>query len=516
MTERVTTACDRIAAAVDALADTLTTATGTEICAVQLAVESLQRRLDQVAVRAVAKAEREDLYAARGYRSTAGALADLLRWDPRHSRRFTTAAQQLAPRTTLDGQPLDPTLPATAQVFAGGEISLRHAEVVATLLDSAEAGRLDPAVWAGAEIQLAAQAVLCTPAELQTWGRQLLADLDQDGPEPDDRPEPRINELRLTTHRGGRPGGILRGRFDDAEMFERIRTAVDALTGPGHPDDPRSHPERQAEALAEICGYGLEHAGGELLPDTGGQRPQVTVTVRLEDLQNRARAALLDHTGGLSASALRMLCCDAAVIPVVLDGAGQPLDVGRARRTIPRAIRRAVAARDRGCAHPGCDRPPSWCEIHHIIAWEIGGPTAVTNLVMLCRVHHGQVHHAGWTVRLTDGIPEFLPPAWIDPRQQPRRRPNLNQAPITVPAPRPPADTETPARETEAPPVAERELRRVIPFEEITPPDPAPTYRVFDFDRVEQACREGAPRRTVRVANFSGLEEDQDEPPDQR
>jgi len=114
----------------------------------------------------------------------------------------------------------------------------------------------------------------------------------------------------------------------------------------------------------------------------------------------------------------------------VLDGAGQPLDVGRMRRTIPDGLRRAVAARDRGCAHPGCDRTISWCEIHHIIPWEKGGETTLANLVMLCRVHHRETHSSGWTVRIApDGIPEFTPPTWICPEQRPRRKPVLVRPP---------------------------------------------------------------------------------------
>jgi Domain of unknown function (DUF222)/HNH endonuclease len=144
--------------------------------------------------------------------------------------------------------------------------------------------------------------------------------------------------------------------------------------------------------------------------------------VRLEDLENRARAACLDLGGPVSPEALRLLCCDATVIPIVLDGAGQPLDVGRATRTIPDGLRRAVAARDRGCAHPGCDRPPSWCECHHIVAWQHGGPTALQNLVMLCRAHHHQIEATDWIVRIRDGLPEFIPPAWIDPSRTPRRK----------------------------------------------------------------------------------------------
>lgn len=159
------------------------------------------------------------------------------------------------------------------------------------------------------------------------------------------------------------------------------------------------------------------------MPEAGGHRPHLNVLVRLDDLENRCRAACLDFGGALTPESLRMLACDARVTPIVLDGAGQPLDVGLAKRTIPDGLRRAVAARDHGCAHPGCDRPPSWCEVHHIREWANGGETALHNLVMLCRVHHRQLHHTEWLVRIRDGLPEFVPPAWIDPSRTPRRQP---------------------------------------------------------------------------------------------
>ena len=205
-------------------------------------------------------------------------------------------------------------------------------------------------------------------------------------------------------------------------MFDAIAAVVDAKARPLTGDDDRPAAQRQAEALADVCGYVLDHAPSAVLPECGGQRPHVNVLVRLEDLENRARAACLDFGGTLSPESLRMLCCDAAVVPVVLNGKGQPLDVGRITRTIPDGLRRAVAARDRGCAHPGCGRPASWCEVHHIREWENGGPTRLDNLVMLCRVHHRQIHSTDWTVRIRDGLPEFIPPLWIDPEQRPRRR----------------------------------------------------------------------------------------------
>ena len=110
------------------------------------------------------------------------------------------------------------------------------------------------------------------------------------------------------------------------------------------------------------------------------------------------------------------------IVPIVMNGAGQPLDVGRATRTIPDGLRRAVAARDRGCAHPGCGRPPSWCEVHHLTPWELDGETKLSNLAMLCRAHHRQIHLTDWTVRIRDGLPEFVPPKWIDVHQRPRRK----------------------------------------------------------------------------------------------
>ncbi|WP_211223872.1 HNH endonuclease signature motif containing protein [Pseudonocardia asaccharolytica] len=137
----------------------------------------------------------------------------------------------------------------------------------------------------------------------------------------------------------------------------------------------------------------------------------------------RTHAPLLAEITSLAAPELRRLACDAAVIPIVMNGAGQPLDVGRLTRTIPDGLRRAVAARDGGCAFPGFGSTPSWCECHHILPWEHGGPTERDNLVMLCRVHHRMMHSSGWMVRIRDGLPEFIPPKWIDPEQTPRRGP---------------------------------------------------------------------------------------------
>jgi 5-methylcytosine-specific restriction protein A len=90
---------------------------------------------------------------------------------------------------------------------------------------------------------------------------------------------------------------------------------IDAHAKPLTADDDRSAAERQAEALADVCGYVLDHGSRDVVPDTGGQRPHVNVLIRLEDLESRARAACLDFGGPVAPESLRILCCDARLIP---------------------------------------------------------------------------------------------------------------------------------------------------------------------------------------------------------
>jgi hypothetical protein len=116
--------------------------------------------------------------------------------------------------------------------------------------------------------------------------------------------------------------------------------------------------------------------------------------------------------------------CDAVLIPAILNSVGMVEAMGRSTRAIPRRLRRALVARDRGCAFPGCDRPAGWCQGHHIVHWAHGGPTDLDNLVLVCAHHHRVIHHGGWAVHIgANGLPVFTPPRWIDPDQTPHTRP---------------------------------------------------------------------------------------------
>jgi hypothetical protein len=171
--------------------------------------------------------------------------------------------------------------------------------------------------------------------------------------------------------------------------------------------------------LVEVCGLALT---GGTLPDHGGDRPQVVVTVNYDVVAQKLGVGMLDTGVRLSPAQVRRLACDAGLVPAVLSGAGQVLDVGRQRRRFTGPLRRALVLRDRGCAFPSCDRPPQWTDGHHVVHWADGGPTSLGNGVLLCGFHHRVVHTGEWTVRIAaDGWPEFVPPAWLDPLQRPRR-----------------------------------------------------------------------------------------------
>ncbi|MEJ3658349.1 DUF222 domain-containing protein [Actinomycetes bacterium KLBMP 9759] len=354
----------------------------------------------------------------RPHKSPTNAIADSWNIDRGDALRYVNAAKNLHPQVALNGTVLAPRMPACDAAFTAATIGLGHVEAIRRVLESNEASRLTDTACAEVEEQAVAYAVHNRPKEVLTFGMDLVRRLDQDGPEPDDRPDSEVNELTITPH-PDRSGGVIKGRFDNAVLFATIATLIDAKSKPTGADDQRGSKQRQAEALADVCGYVLDHGD---VPQSGGHRPHLNVHIPLEELETRVRTAILDFGGTITTTDLRQLACNAAVIPIVLNSDSQPLDIGRLTRVIPDGIRRAIAARDRGCAR--CGRPASWCDIHHIIEWHNGRPTEINNLVMLCRMHHREMHSTEWIVRMVDGLPEFVPPRYVDPDQVPRRSPH--------------------------------------------------------------------------------------------
>jgi hypothetical protein len=167
---------------------------------------------------------------------------------------------------------------------------------------------------------------------------------------------------------------------------------------------------------------------GDLANATRGTGPEPRDSGRPGSSFIRRRPAWMPWLGPIGLRLAVTASCDASITPIVMDDDGNPLDVGRTTRTIPRRLRRALDARDCGCAFPGCGRPAAWTDGHHIHHWSNGGETKLSNLVLLCRFHHTLIHKGDWQVHIGhDQHPWFTPPNWIDHERKPIPAHNRSQ-----------------------------------------------------------------------------------------
>jgi hypothetical protein len=383
-------------------------------------LERWMRRMYAVSLAVTAELDTRGVARSRGATSTAVLLRQVLRISPRQARHRIADAHQVCSRVTVTGEVLPPVLPATAAAVQSGMLSEQHVQVIRQTVRDLPAHTADETrIWV--ETTLADQATHLDPIDLGKAALRIRAHLDPDGSLADERQAVARRELTFTPDLDGTV--LLRGRLDN-EAAAIVQAALSPLASPLPADvhgvkDPRTPARRRADALVEMARRLLD-AG--TLPTQGGQRPHMNITIRLADLTNATGTADLDTTGSpVTAATARRIACDAAIIPIVLGTNSEPLDVGRASYAVPQAIRRALIIRDRGCAFPGCDRPPQWCEAHHLIFWANGGHTTLYNLVLLCDCHHRLVHTEEWHIRIVDGHPEFIPPAWLDPTQTPLR-----------------------------------------------------------------------------------------------
>jgi len=167
----------------------------------------------------------------------------------------------------------------------------------------------------------------------------------------------------------------------------------------------RPGPERMGRAFAEL----IERIPAKRLPKVGGLDATVVVTIDLDTLTGKLhKAGVLDTGERISPGLARRLACTGRVIPVVLGGTSQVLDVGRARRLFTKAQLLAMALRDGGCVAEGCDWPPWLCHGHHWQRWADDGPTDLTNGGLLCPRHHARAHDPTYeTTRHPNGKVSF-------------------------------------------------------------------------------------------------------------
>ncbi|CAN5206327.1 hypothetical protein BH11ACT3_BH11ACT3_08640 [soil metagenome] len=198
----------------------------------------------------------------------------------------------------------------------------------------------------------------------------------------------------ITSPRRGGP------RFVDPEAAARSRAII---------DDPRTTDQLVCDAFVELVRIATAADDGTVFAQ---RKPAVQIHVALTDLESgEGFADFQGQTAPVSVATAQRLACSIGEIPILFDG-GDPIDVGRAQRLFTVRQRVALAARDGGCLFPGCDRPPSWCEAHHIDEWKRdNGRTDVSRGVLLCRHHHQWIHVNHWRITRSNGQFVAVPPA---------------------------------------------------------------------------------------------------------
>jgi hypothetical protein len=293
-------------------------------------------------------------------------------------------------------------LPETTQAFADGDISYKHAALIARTAE-----KLGDKMDAQAESILVNAAKELDPLRLRRLTVQLRHQLDADSVLMDAN---EAHDSRFLSFSQTLDGVFyLNGRFD-AEGGAILQTALNAVSGPPAPDDKRTPRQRRADAAVELARRQLDQGD---LPEVGGQRPHLSLIVEMSTLakQPGSPAAELEWAGPIPAETARRLACDAAITPILNDSESNQPRADRTTRTISGSQRKALVVRDRGCRFPGCDRPSGWTDAHHIHHWADGGKHRMPNLVLLCRRHHRMVHEEGWRLAWAqDGKLAAVPP----------------------------------------------------------------------------------------------------------
>jgi hypothetical protein len=347
------------------------------------------------------------LAAATGARGPEQLVSQLTGRSARDARDLVTAGR------LLDAPPV--WLTDVASGVSDGTVSVGAAAAIVSGLGT-------PSPSLGADDLLdAAQTLLAEvgtlpPEKVAKRARELRDEMDAAGVADRERAMYEKRFLRLTLQSDGmtRLFGML-----DPESAALVTDAIDCVTAPrrGGPRfvdaaelarvaelerDPRTTEQIALDALVEMVRIAGSADQGRVF---GVRKPAVRVHVEGRDLTLREGGGQLEgQTAAVSIATVERTICAGGYLPIVFQSDGK-LDVGHAQRLFTERQRVALAAIWGGCAHPDCDRPPSWTEAHHAIPWKKNGPTDVSNGILLCRFHHMWVHNRGYTIRPPDLVP---------------------------------------------------------------------------------------------------------------
>ncbi|MGH2650573.1 MAG: DUF222 domain-containing protein [Actinomycetota bacterium] len=355
-------------------------------------VAELERTAGAVEVelaRRAAEIDRRGSFRRDGYLSISSWLAHRFRM------AFSAATQLVRVARAFEH------IPRTREALATGEISR---SAVAVLVAAHET---DPGEFSNVEAGFVDAAATLSIRDLKRAVAHWRDAVDHRRAEEDAQHVFQLRRLHVSPTLQGmvRVDGDL-----DPETGQVLITALRSVLDPEERlpvTDQRTFAQRRADALGEICRRWLDSTDR---PQVSGERPHVTITVDLEALEGRSGLRCeLDDAGTITPETARRWACDASIARVITRGRCEPLEAGRRTPAVPASMRRAVVVRDGGCRSPGYDRPHGWCDAHHVQHWADGGPTSLSNLVLLCRPHHRLIHQR-FRMEMVQRRPVFLRP----------------------------------------------------------------------------------------------------------
>jgi hypothetical protein len=342
-------------------------------------------QLDELETRVLAQAETGDALAESGATSTAALLAHTTRTTKFEAHRRVRLARHL------------PGHDVVRQAMVAGHVQSDQATVICAAVDALPD---DIDLRHRCEKHLVALAEHHDAKELKLLGRRVLEVVDPDAADAHEAAlleKEERDAARSTSFSMWATGdGTVRGKFTLPELEgHMLRKALMSLAAPKHvrsTGETYEHDRPTAERLGQAFAAYVSRYPADKLPHAGGSNATVVVTMTLDTLLGGLEAATIDTGARLSAGAVRRLACEAGLVPVVLDGASRPLDVGRQRRFHTETQRLALAIEQKHCQHPTCDAPAWLCHVHHITAWIRGGKTDLKNAQLLCPRHHSLAH----------------------------------------------------------------------------------------------------------------------------
>jgi len=361
----------------------------------------------------------------QGYRTPATLIAATMGTTTGEAVRLLQVGEATAPRVTMTGEPAPARHPHVGEALRAGRVSACAAQAIVGMLDRV-ALRAGHDSVTEAEQVLVGQAPGLTMDQLAKILARAEAYLDPDGVQPR---EEELRSGRSLHIREDRSGMVILTAKLDPEHAAPVKVAIEAIVaaeyaaardaGDAAPPS-RSFAMMQADALTLLCAHALE-CGHRDVPLRGAT---VVVRVGLEDLTTgRGHGTIDGITAPVSIGTVRRIAAADGILPLVLGGDSEILDLGRARRLFTQKQKLVLIERDGGCAK--CGAPPGMTKVHHIRWWSRDtGPTDLANGILLCEGCHHDIHDDGWDISIdgtgTTAHVWFTPPAWLDPTRTPR------------------------------------------------------------------------------------------------